>query len=596
MFRRDRLHKNRGVFRKFKKIIAVICSVTLFVIIVASISDEKNSDDNSKLNRPWSKATYYTKVKNTAKINVTNANGTTNGINLLLISKLSEGFIKEYLTLALNNSQGKMNSYPYHVGVENVLGLTMAEQGAYAASGGVIPVTCLPWDYSKKSPKWEKGTAWTLSRATMSVLSGNHEPLAWVNGDYVGPFQQSPQYFTDGTYKPSSMCGDGQSSGRSTGDWSYFPDQLAGLDCEASGGGSPSAVHPDPKKTSVTARMMLCSLNHNVGPSWFGQFLSTYKHGDVNAGLSDMCKEFQVPFDKYKDKLGSVFCAPEEYKWVAAFLLMENGWHITERQVDTISGKTSYHSLSVTNKIKGFDVFTKLGLGKTESQYQAYLSAHNQQDPSNYGNCWKAATQGTLWKDFGSNGKMYMLLETSGHILCSSFMGPVFYARLLKMGGLADVDPTNPDTYMNKIQQGSGSSGNNLEWVPQNTTDILKQNGIDYKKFTTNQMKVVNECIKHLKKRYVWGATGPDTFDCSGLTSYVYRTVFHIEIGRTTYDQINAGKEVAQKDLQPGDLVFPHAGHVAIYIGNGKMIHAPHTGDVVKVSNVYAFWRARRIL
>lgn len=107
---------------------------------------------------------------------------------------------------------------------------------------------------------------------------------------------------------------------------------------------------------------------------------------------------------------------------------------------------------------------------------------------------------------------------------------------------------------------------------------------------------VMNEVFKHLGKKYVWGATGPDTFDCSGLTSYVYRKACGIEIGRTTYDQINSGKEVEFKDLQPGDLIFPHSGHVAIYIGYGLMIHAPHTGDVVKVSTVYKFWRARRIL
>lgn len=99
-----------------------------------------------------------------------------------------------------------------------------------------------------------------------------------------------------------------------------------------------------------------------------------------------------------------------------------------------------------------------------------------------------------------------------------------------------------------------------------------------------------------LGKSYVYGANGPSTFDCSGLTSYVYRNALGIEIGRTTYEQINSGVEVSQSELKPGDLVFPHPGHVAIYIGNGQMIHAPQTGDVVKISSVYKFWRARRIV
>lgn len=99
-----------------------------------------------------------------------------------------------------------------------------------------------------------------------------------------------------------------------------------------------------------------------------------------------------------------------------------------------------------------------------------------------------------------------------------------------------------------------------------------------------------------LGRPYVWGAKGPKEFDCSGFTSYVYRNVMGIEIGASTYEQINAGVEVSQSELQPGDLVFPHSGHVAIYVGNGQMVHAPHSGDVVKIGPVYAFWRARRIL
>ncbi|MFR1384289.1 MAG: C40 family peptidase, partial [Clostridioides difficile] len=65
---------------------------------------------------------------------------------------------------------------------------------------------------------------------------------------------------------------------------------------------------------------------------------------------------------------------------------------------------------------------------------------------------------------------------------------------------------------------------------------------------------------------------------------------------RTTYSQINVGVPVSQDQLQPGDLVFPHTGHVGIYVGNGQMIHAPQTGDVVKVSPVYKFYAARRVL
>lgn len=98
-------------------------------------------------------------------------------------------------------------------------------------------------------------------------------------------------------------------------------------------------------------------------------------------------------------------------------------------------------------------------------------------------------------------------------------------------------------------------------------------------------------------KPYVWGATGPDSFDCSGFTSYVYRNAAGIEIGRTTYDQMGRGKAVSYNELQPGDLVFTNGGaHVGIYAGGGNMLHAPRTGETVKVGPIYHFSSARRII
>ncbi|KZL92080.1 NlpC/P60 family protein [Clostridium magnum] len=89
---------------------------------------------------------------------------------------------------------------------------------------------------------------------------------------------------------------------------------------------------------------------------------------------------------------------------------------------------------------------------------------------------------------------------------------------------------------------------------------------------------------------YVWGGSSPNPgFDCSGFTQYVYGH-FGVSIGRTTYDQINDGVPVSRGQLQPGDLVLfgsssnPH--HVGIYVGDGAYIHAPRTGDSVKISSL----------
>ncbi|WP_327369379.1 C40 family peptidase [Streptomyces sp. NBC_01217] len=90
-----------------------------------------------------------------------------------------------------------------------------------------------------------------------------------------------------------------------------------------------------------------------------------------------------------------------------------------------------------------------------------------------------------------------------------------------------------------------------------------------------------------LGKPYVWGATGPSSFDCSGLTQAAWRSA-GVSLPRTTYTQINAGQRVSRSELAPGDLVFFYSGisHVGLYIGNGRMIHAPRPGAPVRIAPI----------
>jgi len=93
-----------------------------------------------------------------------------------------------------------------------------------------------------------------------------------------------------------------------------------------------------------------------------------------------------------------------------------------------------------------------------------------------------------------------------------------------------------------------------------------------------------------LGKPYVWGADGPDSYDCSGLTMWAYKQV-GITIPHYTVDQYNAAKShPSYSQAQPGDLIFfgSDMHHVGMYIGGGKMIHAPHTGDVVRIADLAA--------
>jgi len=93
-------------------------------------------------------------------------------------------------------------------------------------------------------------------------------------------------------------------------------------------------------------------------------------------------------------------------------------------------------------------------------------------------------------------------------------------------------------------------------------------------------------------KPYIWGASGPNGFDCSGLVYWVFRQ-FGIYLSRTIGGQYRAGSPISKSNLQPGDLVFfKNFTHVGIYIGNGNFVHAPHTGTRVRIESLSRPYRA----
>ncbi len=110
--------------------------------------------------------------------------------------------------------------------------------------------------------------------------------------------------------------------------------------------------------------------------------------------------------------------------------------------------------------------------------------------------------------------------------------------------------------------------------------------------------RAVQVALAQVGKSYVWGTSGPNTFDCSGLTSYAYRQV-GISITNSSRGQASLGTYVAKGDLQPGDLVFYYSpiSHVAMYIGNGKIVHAanPRSGVTTTTLNSMPYTTARRI-
>jgi cell wall-associated NlpC family hydrolase len=121
--------------------------------------------------------------------------------------------------------------------------------------------------------------------------------------------------------------------------------------------------------------------------------------------------------------------------------------------------------------------------------------------------------------------------------------------------------------------------------------------------------KVIDLAKTLLEKKYVWGAEGPNTFDCSGFTKYVFKKSVEVSIPRVSRDQSKFGQSVSKSQLQKGDLIFfdtegsnnGNVSHVAIYMGNNKIIHASSSKGkslISDMSSYYskAFVNARRVL
>jgi len=109
----------------------------------------------------------------------------------------------------------------------------------------------------------------------------------------------------------------------------------------------------------------------------------------------------------------------------------------------------------------------------------------------------------------------------------------------------------------------------------------------------------VDTALAQRGKPYIWAAAGPNSFDCSGLMAYAYAAA-GIALPHSSSMQSTMGQSISRDELQPGDLIFFYSpvSHVGMYIGNGQMVHAPTSGDVVKIASIDAmgdYHSARRI-
>ncbi|GAA3445631.1 hypothetical protein Pve01_05770 [Planomonospora venezuelensis] len=105
--------------------------------------------------------------------------------------------------------------------------------------------------------------------------------------------------------------------------------------------------------------------------------------------------------------------------------------------------------------------------------------------------------------------------------------------------------------------------------------------------------KAVSTARKQIGDPYRWGATGPGSFDCSGLVQYSWRSA-GVRLPRISHSQYRAvRKKVSWRSLRPGDLLFFRGkGHVGIYVGKGRMVHSPSSGKTVRIVRLKGYYRS----
>ena len=173
---------------------------------------------------------------------------------------------------------------------------------------------------------------------------------------------------------------------------------------------------------------------------------------------------------------------------------------------------------------------------------------------------------------------------------------------------VSNVQTSNTQNNRTKSSTSSSSSNNSTNssngQAQKPAQNPVKNNNSSYNppaSSTSSVQAVLNLAYSKIGCPYVWGAEGPNSFDCSGFTSYVFKNAAGVSLPRTSSAQSGYGTTVSKSNLQPGDLVFFNTSgegvsHVGIYVGGGKMIHSPSSGKTVSVTSINSSYYSSRFV
>lgn len=592
--------KFSGRFKSIFKVFFIVFGILISLAILLEVlyQNKKDGDLNGKYD-------YVEYVKKAESIPTINSDGTMNGINLLLISSLNDSFIKDYLTTCQKNTIGAYNDNKGHVSVDGIIALNMAEQGSYDSSP--IPCTYFPWDSANQKVIWNQSInglpaeALTFEKANRQVFGGNNgsgpvtpykkaddvapDP---ANGGTASPFQIGRKWMN--LMEPSKINGYNETSSR-TSDITYFPDQLKYIDGIRDGvlNSYFNVDDLEPEDATALAIMFFALGEGNACRMEFSGITGT--GSDSKEKRLSSWNEYKETMDRVDKKYGASL-AKYSYDTLDFHRIVNIAMSMAA--VDTGGWKFEDDYKIGELLSEGLVSYQILYPGASQSDFESFVNSNKRSSGGFYLNRTAPCRINREGDSYSSNSDNISF----GHTFMALYMGKYYYAYLLQMGGLADVDPTNPSTYMNKLQEG--------EWLPSGETDWLKEVGIELNSLNSNRIKLLNEGHSVLGAPYIWAGTTWPVFDgsnwsggldCSGFTQQTTQRSLAISISRSTYSQIdNENLEPVEPDqARPGDLVYHFNSrndnhHVVFFLknnGDGTILalHSPSTGDVVKVAD-----------
>lgn len=542
--------RKRSLLSLKAKIILTVILFAVFIILViysfVSFSSKvealrQASEYRSKVKTEEQNKKYY-KIEDVYKQNddkEENPSGGTSGLNLLLINDIkTEGFVKEYLEIAKQSEEGKLDDLAVHATVSHILGTQIAEGNTIL--NGTLPLTFLPVS-GDQTPYWGKDNPYgvpadkfNLKNANMAFYTdgGGSVPTSDIPrqnsmGTFYGPFQQTPSYFGlqgGSKYQAAKINPSGTSDGRPS-DAFYFPDQVVGLSTEMS---AALSNYPTANFTSEQVSM-LTSAWHNAGSGAtayqmaFGinaknSSLIGNPYGDDGAkSLGLIFNDITNSYNKHKSALTRTV-SDHLWKFIGFIALLEEGWTVDPgRNYDYVTTSNARNlrlacQILYPNKSDDeADIYVKDLIAKqTKSLDLSSSSAYGRSGgPAYFGGVSPVihnVREETTREYVGSNGKEIpivneMPMETAGHLFASAYAGNYMYGTMLKYAGVG-IDPTNPDDFLNNISDS--------EWKPGQggIKDQVKQMGYELNGLTANREKLLDYALQFIGNPYCFGGDG----------------------------------------------------------------------------------------